>query len=289
MPCANVGVATHRDLAYDRRVRGIGVLLVAGVAGFAGCLDAARPLPAADAAGADADGGGELRTRFSFRGAVFSEFPLIVGLFVNQTSDVDLTGRGPSLAPVVDDVLDDPHLELVDSESETVAEADDCDASAEACLSRTLTAGTWSVFLTPADLRTGVGAIAVDGDGRLSNLSGRAYLDITVDDSDPVLAIEIAAGGQRLLVAGRGPSLLGFGLDPVLGDPSLRIVRQSETIATNESHGPEVPALLSSTGAAPLDPSEPALLVDLELGTYSILLEGTASGHSLIEVYDLTE
>jgi hypothetical protein len=95
---------------------------------------------------------------------------------------------------------------------------------------------------------------------------------------------------QTVVVRARGPSLTQFGIPNALANPSLTLVRASDnaTLATNDDWGSAANAAqLVSSGFAPSNPLESAILVTLQPGAYTALVAGAGggSGVGMVEVY----
>gem|GEM_PF-1797193 len=112
-------------------------------------------------------------------------------------------------------------------------------------------------------------------------------------DNDVLIAGFIAAGNaaMKILARGIGPSLP---LGEKLADPFLELHSGSSTIASNDnwknnSGGGSQEAAIESTGIAPTNDFESAILAGLEPGAYTAVLSGVnkQTGIGLVEVYNL--
>jgi hypothetical protein len=98
------------------------------------------------------------------------------------------------------------------------------------------------------------------------------------------------SSGKKLLIRGIGPSLGAFGIGDALQDPALQLFNGNTELGNNNDWADNLNALeIITTGFAPTDPRESALLVTVAPGTYTAVLRGVnnATGVGLVEVYDL--
>jgi hypothetical protein len=103
----------------------------------------------------------------------------------------------------------------------------------------------------------------------------------------------IVSGSQSktLIVRALGPTLGSYGVANVLSDPMLELHDSSgATIATNDDWqtGSQV-SQISSSGYAPNNSNEPALIATLAAGAYTAIVRGynNSAGIALVEVYEL--
>lgn len=126
---------------------------------------------------------------------------------------------------------------------------------------------------------------------QLLNISTRAY----VGPDDHVLIggfIVTGSAQKRLLLRGLGPSLSEVGLSGVLSNPVLEMRDKNGTlIAANDDWKVDQRPEIESTGLAPKDDRESAIVIDLRYPeSYTALLRGAnnTTGIGLVEVYDLS-
>jgi outer membrane protein assembly factor BamB len=130
--------------------------------------------------------------------------------------------------------------------------------------------------------------------GRLVNLSVRTVSGL---DADTLIVgfVVGGAGGRSLLVRGVGPTLAGFGVAGVLGDPRIGAFAGETQLATNDDWGqaPNAAAMAgtaAAVGAFPLAPgsSDAALLREFAAGSFTVQVAGagSATGVVLMEAYD---
>lgn len=125
--------------------------------------------------------------------------------------------------------------------------------------------------------------------GRLVNVSARGF----VGTGDQVLIGGFVVAGNdpvRVLITARGPSLTALGVAGALANPKLSLYDSANReIVSNDDYATTFSAAdLASTGFAPTDASESALLLVLPPGNYSTVVSGVggATGIALTEVYE---
>lgn len=127
-------------------------------------------------------------------------------------------------------------------------------------------------------------------DNHLGNLSTRAYVNNTPQGQ--MIAGFIITGGPKLvLIRALGPSLSAGGVtEPVLADPVIRLFRGSTQIAENDNWktGSNASNIIATT-IPPQNDKEAAILVRLEAGSYTAVINGAGGGTgiALVEVYEI--
>ena len=98
-------------------------------------------------------------------------------------------------------------------------------------------------------------------------------------------------GNKRILLRGIGPSLATFGIADPLPDPTLELNASGGGLIASNDNWPQNPnaAEVMTSGLAPLNPNESALLLSVAPGSYTAVLRGKggSTGIGLVEVYDL--
>jgi hypothetical protein len=88
------------------------------------------------------------------------------------------------------------------------------------------------------------------------------------------------ASPQKVAVTVAGPSLRSAGITNALGDPMLTLVRQSDgaVIASNDNWqaGATAPQL-QAAGFAPASALEPGVLLSLDPGAYTVIVQGVSN------------
>jgi hypothetical protein len=241
----------------------------------------------------------------------------IAGFIVTgpDSKKVILRAIGPSLtAAGVSGAVSDPTLELHDGGGAVIAfnnnwketqeneirmsglaPADD----SEAVLVRTLSPGTYTVVMRGIN-GTGVGVVEVydvepNANSKLANISTRGY--VGAGEQVMIAGIIVRSAGSNgppssrsLLIRGIGPSLAQFHVPNPLSNPILELHDgNGATLLINDDWKVPQQSLIQSTGLAPSNERESAMVVALGPGNYTALLRGTngGSGAGLIEVFSL--
>ncbi len=265
-------------------------------------------------------------TNLSIRSqAGIGDATLIVGFGVsgpgNSTEKLLLRGMGPTLTSFgVNQVLPDPLIALFRGSAPIASNDDWSGASALAMASKAVGAFDFMapdskdaalVLSTSPDVYTFTVTAAHGPSGvalaeiyelpqgasgsstaapQLTNISARTVAGAGED----VLAAGFNISGStpaHVLVRGIGPGLLPFGVNGVLSDPQLQIIRDNKVVATSNDWvaGTEMSAAIAASGAFPLKPGskDAAALVWLSPGLYSVLVSGVdgVPGIALVEVY----
>jgi phospholipase/lecithinase/hemolysin len=126
--------------------------------------------------------------------------------------------------------------------------------------------------------------------GKAVNISTRVFVDTgeRVSIAGFIVTGDIA---KRVLIRGIGPSLAANGVPTPLADPTLTLFDGSAVpMQSNDdwANSPDAVAI-TSTGIAPTNPMESAIIADLAPGQYTAALSGKDGGigNGLVEVYDL--
>ena len=124
---------------------------------------------------------------------------------------------------------------------------------------------------------------------RLANISTRMQV-LTGDD---VMIGGFIIGGttaKTVAVRARGPSLTALGVPNALANPVLQLYSGQALIASNDDWGTAAnAAALQSSGFAPSQPLEAAVLVTLAPGAYTAIVSGSGdtTGIGLVEVFEV--
>jgi cytochrome c peroxidase len=240
----------------------------------------------------------------------------MIGGFIvtgNTSKPVLIRGLGPSLINSgLTGLLLDPVLELRGADGGLLLQNDnwkDAQRSEiegtpfepgddrEAVIIASLPPAAYTAVLTGTNQSTGLGLLEIyDLDqtvaSELANISTRGF----VGAQNNVMIGGFILGGNnnntRVAVRGLGPSLVQFGLDNLLADPTLELHdANGATLIANDNwtDDPASAALLSGNGLAPADSNESAIFTTLPPGQFTAILAGQSGGTGLgvIEVYNL--
>jgi YVTN family beta-propeller protein len=233
----------------------------------------------------------------------------VIGGSVNKT--VVVRARGPSLAAFgITNALANPLLQLVRSSDQTqIASNDDWQSAAnaaqvtasgfapshslESAILMSLPPGAYTAIVSGVGGGTGVGIVEVfEVDHFESPLINIATRGKVLTGNDVMIGGFVIQGGgsQTVVVRGRGPSLVPFGITNALADPVLQLVRSSDqaTIATNDDWiAASNASAINDSGFAPSSAKEAAILITLPPGAYTAILSGAGGGTGvgIIEVF----
>jgi Tol biopolymer transport system component len=225
---------------------------------------------------------------------------------------VALRGLGPSFTTGAEG-LADPVLELRDSTGGLIIQNDDWQddpAQAaqltalglalsypkEAGMVVTLQPATYTAILAGKNQTTGLGLVEIydvnaTAGSQLANISTRGFV---LTEPNVMIGGFILAGETATSVAvrGIGPSLAQFGLNPVLANPTLRLVdADGYALASNDDwqDNPGWASQLSLLGLGLQSPNESGIFTSLPPGAFTVILSGENNGIGLgvIEIYNV--
>ncbi|MEO8439745.1 MAG: SGNH/GDSL hydrolase family protein [Spartobacteria bacterium] len=236
---------------------------------------------------------------------------LIGGLIVEGTEakQVIVRGIGPSLTGSgIVIPLADPMLELYQDgtlimsndnwqdtqQGEVEATGLQPTDDLESAIVATLDPGSYTVILSGQSGGTGIGLVEVydiasGAASTLANTSTRGF----VQTGDDVLIggfIVGNGGSDTVVVRAIGPSLAAAGVANPLADPTLDLYdANGATVLSDDNWRDSQESLIQSTGLAPTDDAEAALIRSLEPGSYTAVVRGKdgGTGVALVEVYNL--
>ncbi|MFN2476737.1 MAG: hypothetical protein ABR526_10415 [Chthoniobacterales bacterium] len=229
----------------------------------------------------------------------------------SEAKKVVLRGIGPSLSVNGQPTLQDPVLELFDSNSAPVGANDnwkdtqktEIEASGlaptndrESALVATLNPGLYTVILRGKNSETGIGVVEVYDVNTaalsvLANISSRGF----VDTGDKALFGGFIVGppssaSLNVVVRAIGPSLGKSKVPNPLQDPTLELYDgNGARFASNDNWKDTQQADLEKTGLAPSDDRESAILTTLVPGLYTAIVRGKDQGigNALVELYNV--
>ena len=249
----------------------------------------------------------------STRMKVLTDNDVMIGGFIisgNGSKAVVVRARGPSLlAAGIANPLANPILQVVRAADQAVIGTNDDWQAApnaveilasglaptdplESAVLLTLAPGAYTAIVSGVGGLTGVGLIEVYEvdmpQAPLTAISTRGQVGGGNDVMIGGFAVQ-GTGPQTVVVRARGPSLSGAGVN-ALANPKLTLVGGAthSVLATNDNwqNAPNW-ADISASGLAPSDSQEAAILMSLEPGNYTAIVEGVgnATGVAIVEVW----
>jgi hypothetical protein len=255
---------------------------------------------------------------------------LIGGIIVAGTEPKKMMVRavGPSLAQSgVSNVLNDPMLELYDSNGTLIASNDDWQSTqlggiigtnqvgeiqnsglaptqpSESAILATLNPGAFTAIVRGKSNTSGVASVESYDlnrtvDANFANISTRGL----VQAADNVMIgglIVLGQTAQKVIVRAIGPSLTQYGISDALLDPTLELHDPNGAlIATNDNwQSTQIGGIITTdqvsdiqnSGLAPTQPTESAIIAVLNPGGYTAIVRGknSTTGVALVEGYQL--
>jgi len=163
----------------------------------------------------------------------------------------------------------------------------------ESAIYTTLPPGAYTAIVSGVGNTSGVGLVEVyevdHPEVELINISTRGKVLTGFDVMIGGFVI-LGNGPQTVVIRAIGPSLANFGVAGALQNPQIQLVRQSDQtiIATNDDwvNAPNA-SLIQSSGFAPSNSFESAILITLDPGAYTAIVSGVngGTGVGLVEVY----
>ena len=235
---------------------------------------------------------------------------LIGGFVIGGTGPkrILLRGMGPSLTSAgVPGALADPTIELRNHAGALITMNDnwkDMQQAAitstglaphndhEAAIAVTLSPGAYTAIERGKTNTTGIGLVEVydlnpTAAAKLTNISTRAFVGT---GNDVAIAGFILGNGNgaKVLVRGRGPSLLQAGITNALADPMLELRdAHGQLVLSNDNWKSSQATAIQATNIQPTNDLEPAIVNTLPAGAYTAIMRGknNGTGVGLVEVY----
>jgi hypothetical protein len=246
----------------------------------------------------------------STRMQVLTADNVLIGGFIiggSTPKTVVVRARGPSLASSgISNFLANPVLQLVFGNGTVITNDDWGSAPNAAAISAsgfapsdphesailaTLDPGPYTAIVSGAAGGTGVGIVEIfEVDHFELPLVGISTRGRVLTGNDVMIGGLVIQGNapQQVVVRARGPSLTSQGVSGALANPILQLVASDGTTFTNDDwQSAGNAAQITTSGFAPADMHESAILLTLQPGAYTAIVSGVggATGVGLVEVF----
>lgn len=125
-------------------------------------------------------------------------------------------------------------------------------------------------------------------ENRMANISTRGFVN---SGQGQLIGGFIIRGGPKLVfIRALGPSLTAAGVNPVLADPQLKLFQNTTLLRQNNDWQSAANASeITATTIPPTNAKEAAILIRLEPGNYTTVVDGAdnGTGIALVEVYEI--
>ena len=124
-------------------------------------------------------------------------------------------------------------------------------------------------------------------ENRLANIATRGF--VNTGQGQLIGGFIIRGGPKVVLVRALGPSLIAAGVNPALADPQIRLFQNNTLLRQNDNWQSAANVNeITATTIPPTDPKEAAILIRLEPGNYTTVVDGAdnGTGIALVEVYE---
>jgi len=175
----------------------------------------------------------------------------------------------------------------------------------ESAIIADLPPGNYTAIVRGVNDTTGVALVEVydlgnDASSILGNISTRSF--VQTDDKVMIGGFIVQGmGAKRVIIRAIGPELTQFGVPNPLANPTLELHNGAGAlIGSNDDWQHTIiggvitrsqVADIQNSGHAPADPSESAIIANLQPGNYTAIVRGVngTMGVALVEVYDLDQ
>jgi len=236
---------------------------------------------------------------------------LIAGFIISGTDNKEVLVRalGPTLTQFgVIGALADTTIELHNGAGTIIATNDNWKDTQQAAIMATgkappnnlesailipLAPGSYTLVVRGKNNFTGVSLAEVYDldqtvDATLTNISTRGFVETGVNVM--IGGVISSSGNIRILARTLGPTLSQFGVPNVLSDPTLELHdANGALIASNDKWRDTQQATIMSTGKAPPNDLESAIVITKPAGSGTAIVRGknNTTGNALVEVYTL--
>jgi hypothetical protein len=125
-------------------------------------------------------------------------------------------------------------------------------------------------------------------DNRLANIATRGF--VNTGQGQLIGGFIIRGGPKLVFIRAMGPSLTAAGVSPALADPQVRLFDGTTLLRQNDNWQSAANSNeIIATTIPPSNPKEAAILMRLEPGSYTTVVDGAdnGTGIALVEVYEL--
>jgi hypothetical protein len=125
-------------------------------------------------------------------------------------------------------------------------------------------------------------------ENRLANIATRGF--VNTGQGQLIGGFSIRGGPKLVFIRALGPSLTAAGVNPALADPQIKLFQNNTLIRQNNDWQSAANASeMISTTIPPTNAKEAAILIRLEPGNYTTVVDGAdnGTGIALVEVYEL--
>jgi len=125
-------------------------------------------------------------------------------------------------------------------------------------------------------------------ENRMANISTRGF--VNTGQGQLIGGFIIRGGPKLVLIRALGPSLTAAGVNPVLADPELKLFQNQTLLRQNDNWQSAANASdITATTIPPTNAKEAAILIRLEPGNYTTVVDGAdnGTGIALVEVYEI--
>jgi hypothetical protein len=125
-------------------------------------------------------------------------------------------------------------------------------------------------------------------ENRLANIATRGF--VNSGQGQLIGGFIIRGGPKMVFIRALGPSLTAVGVSPALADPQVKLFQNSTLIRQNNDwQGAANASEMIATTIPPTNAKEAAILIRLEPGNYTTVVDGAdnGTGIALVEVYEL--
>lgn len=125
-------------------------------------------------------------------------------------------------------------------------------------------------------------------ENRLANIATRGF--VNSGQGQLIGGFIIRGGPKMVFVRALGPSLSAAGVSPALADPQIKLFQNNTLIRQNNDwQGAANASEMIATTIPPTNAKEAAILIRLEPGNYTTVVDGADNGIgiALVEVYEI--